>query len=201
MPTSPLSNISRHPRAPRLLQRITTSTTLLDDVELFQSVKRHLREPDDDQTVRDALFSALDEAERHCNRTLRLSVSRTIYYSHFRYLLPLPLPPTKSITSVKYYDPDGTLQTMSSADYSLLASTDSQAHIQWQADYTFPNLDTDRVDPVQVAIVCGYSSAEEVPALVKMAIRLLAEANFDGRPEVRDEAYRLLAHFVYRGYP
>lgn len=202
MPTSPLANISRHPQARSLLQRIETTTSpTADDVVSFESAKLYLRQAglDDDVLIRDCLQAAVVEAEERTNRTLRQSVTRKVYYLGFQYLLPLPLPPAQSITSVKYYDPDDTLTTMTSSDYALLASTRGAGRIEWQADYTFPNLNTDRVGPVEVTCVTGWGDADTIPANAKMAVRLLCEANYDSRPAARDEAYRLLASLVFRG--
>lgn len=203
MPTSPLSNLSWYPSESRtLLQRIETTTSPTADlITEFESAKRKLRAAglQDDVEILEALQAAANEAEDRTNRTLRASVTRKVYYRGFAYLLNLPLPPAQSITSVKYYDPDDTLQTMSSGDYELLVSTRGPGRIQWKADYSFPNINTDRVDPVEVTCVTGFGDADTIPAEAKMAVKLLCEANFDGHPLSRDEAYRLLEPLVFRG--
>lgn len=183
---------------------MTTATSpTADDIADYESVVRALRElsPNAGLTVLEALQGAASEAEDKTNRTLRASVTSTIYYYCFSYHLPLPKPPTQSVTSVQYYDPDDTLQTITASDYELLQSTRGPSWIEFQADYSFPNINSDRLTPVEVTIVRGWGSADSIPAAAKVGVRTLAEAIYDGNAAKRDDAMQILSSWKYRGLP
>lgn len=83
--------------------------------------------------------------------------------------------PIVSITSVKYYDVDGTLQTVSSSDYWFDAYAGrSKPDIVFKDSFTSPTVESGRPSAVQVTFVAGYASAAVVPATAKLAIRQLA---------------------------
>ena len=196
-------NASIGGESPRhLLQRIETSTSPTDDdVVDFESTVRKLRQLSnhDDLTILEDLQGAANEAEEKTKRTLRQSVTRTVYYRRWAYVIRAPFPPLQSITSVKYYDVNDTLQTVDSAEYSVMTPTRGQGAVRFDYDYSFPNINTDRPDPVQIVMVTGWGSADQIPASAKVAVRMLAEANYDGRSEVRTEAYRILSLLTHRG--
>lgn len=187
---------------PSLIQRVETSTSpTADDVIHLDSAIRWLRARgvDDQVTIREALQGAVNEAEKRTQRTLRKSVTRTVYYTGWAYCIPCPYPPLQSITSVKYYDSSNVLQTTSASDYTVSASTNGQGQILFDSDYSFPTLYTDRIDRVQVIMVTGYGTDDVIPPATKTAIRLLTQASYDGDQAKRMEAYTILAPHVFRG--
>lgn len=189
-------------RLRRQIQRVETSTTPTDDLVVsFESAVRHLRAigVDDGKTILESLQAAVDESERESRRTLRKSVTRTVYYYAFEYVLNCPFPPLQSITSVKYYDPDDTLQTVSASDYNVLASTDSTGRINFDASFSFPNVNTDRIDPIQVIMVTGYGTDAFIPSIAKTAVRLFCAANYDTDPKARELAEKVIRKIRYRG--
>lgn len=182
-----------------LLQRVETTTATDDTVATFDSVIRYLRAQGvrDDLTVLEALQGAVDESEAWTNRTLRSAVDRVVYLRGFRQYLPLPFPPLQSVTSIEYYDVVDNLQTLAAADYDVQTPTRGLGRIVFQADYVFPNLNTDRPDPVIVTCVTGWGGS--VPSVAKVGVRMMCEAIYDGSPAKRDEARRVLQPLVYRG--
>jgi uncharacterized phiE125 gp8 family phage protein len=86
--------------------------------------------------------------------------------------------PIQSITSVKYYDVDGVLQTMDSADYVLDSDTMPgwvmpAYGISWPSTY-------DMVNAVIVRFVSGYgSTGSSVPAEIRMWISAQVAAAYD----------------------
>lgn len=187
----------------QIFDRLETSTSpIADDLGLFESVKRHLRDlgMDQDTLIDDALRGAIDDVEERTNRTWRLSVSSTAHFRCWSRMYWLPRPPHVSVTSLKYYDRDNTLQTVSADDYRTLTSTRNGIKIEIDWQYTFPNL-YDRIDPIQVAYVRGFASHNNVPQTIKVAVRLLSESNYDGDPMKAIEAYQRLQPYVYRGRP
>ena len=184
-----------------LLQRVeNVSNQVEDDGVEFDSVLRHLRTDNaDGATVRDALRGALDEAELITLRTLRKSVTRTCYYRSWAYRMNAPYPPLQSITSVKYYDYADTLQTLSSSNYRVSASSEGQGAVLFDHDYSFPNLNPNREDPVQIVFVTGYGTQDAIPGTAQTGIRLLTEAIYDGDSDKRTEAERVLRRIKFRG--
>lgn len=185
------------------LQRLTTSTALTaDDVVTFESVKRKLRHlgMDDDLLILEELQAAVNDAELRANRTFRQSVTSVAFYSHWAHYFSLPRPPLVSVTSVKYYAPDdASTTTITASDYNVLASTDNVGKIEFPADYSFPNLDTDRIEPIEITYVRGYSSAAAVPPLAKVAIRQIAVGSFEGDQLAIQHGYDRLRSIIYRG--
>jgi len=190
------------PRGVRsLLQRVERTADVEDLAITFESAVRHLRAVGvmDHLTILEAVQAAVDEAERRTQRTFRKTVTDTIYYLGWSYELRIPHPPLQSITSVEYYDVNNTLQTLSSSNYSVSASSNGQGSILFDRDYTFPNLYEDRLDKVKVVAVTGYGTDADIPGTAKTAIRLLSEANYDGAADKRSEAFRVLQPLVFRG--
>jgi hypothetical protein len=186
-------------------QRLTTATGLTDDdVVSFDSVKRKLRQlgMDDDLLILEEIQAAVNDTEKRTNRTFRLSVSSTAYYSHWSYVFYLPRPPAVSVSSIKYYATGATsTTTVTASDYRVLISTDNVARVEFPADHSFPTLDTDRIEPIEIAYTRGYPSAAAVPPLAKVAIRQIAAASFEGDSKMLSDAYLRLQPLIYRGLP
>jgi len=85
--------------------------------------------------------------------------------------------PVQSISSVKYYDINNTLQTLDSSNYY----TDLGGDI---ASINFINqLPTiyNRINALQIEFVCGYGLAVSVPDNIKAAIYMMITAFYDNR--------------------
>ena len=93
--------------------------------------------------------------------------------------------PIQSITSVKYYDSDGVLQTLSSANYVL--DTDTLPGwilpaygVSWPATHAVSNA-------VIIRFVTGYgAAASDVPAEIKLWIRAQVVASIDRQDGLMD---------------
>lgn len=184
-------------------QRLTTSTGLTeDDVVAFESVKRKLRKlgMDDDLLILDELQAAVNDAELRANRTFRQTVTSVAFFSHWAHYFVLPRPPAISVASVKYYAPnDASTTTVTASDYNVLISTDNEGKIEFPADFTFPNLDTDRIEPIEITYNRGYPSAAAVPPLAKVAIRMIAVGSFNDDQNMIQHGYDRLRPLIYRG--
>src|ERR1044072_4424391 len=85
--------------------------------------------------------------------------------------LKIPLPPTLSITYVKYYDEDGVLQTMSSSDYRIMPGLSSS--LMPLVDEYWPDHRC-QDDAVTIRFVAGYGPAgSDVPEPIRSAIALM----------------------------
>lgn len=105
-------------------------------------------------------YAALDGEYGWLNRSI-LTQSWTLYLSSFFDVLELPKGPVQSITSIKYYDADGVLQTLAGNQYELqkgkIVATVSKAYgVVW------PTLDT-RKRAVQIEYVTGFGDSDTIP--------------------------------------
>jgi uncharacterized phiE125 gp8 family phage protein len=84
--------------------------------------------------------------------------------------------PLQSVTSVKYIDTDGTLQTMDAADYAVKTPQGPQCDRGWiepAFGETWPST-RDESGAVRIRYSAGYGSAQgDVPELVRSALYLL----------------------------
>jgi uncharacterized phiE125 gp8 family phage protein len=93
--------------------------------------------------------------------------------------LLLGLAPVTAISSVKYYDVDGVLQTVDAASYALINGADAP-EVRFDTDYSFPVVRTDK--PVlTVTFVAGYGDDSHVPAAIKAGILLMVGDMYQSR--------------------
>lgn len=85
-------------------------------------------------------------------------------------VISLQKSPVSAINSVKYYDADNNLQTVSSSLYRL-QDFRVPARIEFDSAFTMPDLH-DREYPVVINFQAGYIAASSVPPTLKHAILL-----------------------------
>lgn len=97
--------------------------------------------------------------------------------------IEIPLTPVKSVESIKYFDPAGDEQTLTTDNFHLFGDED-RAYIEPKADTVWPGV-YDRPDAITITFVAGFGdSAESVPENIKQAIRLLCCHWFENREAV-----------------
>lgn len=178
------------------MERVTVSTAGEVDVVTLDEVKQHLGQSvdvDDDliwqQYVPAAQAIAADFIRAPVKRHTFLQSQASIDYirKRRRFLLRGAV---QSITSIKYRDTvDGTLQTESSAVYTLDAGVNTAEVAEaegknWSSAGAY-------VNAWQVTFVAGWIFSD-VPAEVKAAILLLTEHLYDGSKDAREAAEALL---------
>lgn len=142
--------------------------------------KLHLKLDADttDDTLITALISAArDRCEQYCNRAF-ITQTWEVTLNEFPEeedvqdaVIYLEKPPIASITSIKYYDTEGVLQTLPSSVYALDENAEpGTVYLKygqvWPFTYEVQNA-------VTVRFVCGWTSAANVPAGIKAAMLLL----------------------------
>ncbi len=141
-----------------------------------------------DDTSQDDLLNVLIEAARVRveQQTRRALITQTVTAVFADWPgdasdgLVLPVGNAAAISSVKYYDADNTQQTVSSADYFLVAAT-QPARLIFKDAFTSPDV-FDREDAVEVVFTAGFgASAASVPQLLKVAVMGLAAYWFEQR--------------------
>lgn len=136
------------------------------------------------QTEHDGKLTLLIQAAREEweHDTSRCCINRTIeqrqeFWDEKIRLLHGPI---NSITSVRYYDSNNTLQTVSAADYSIDYTNNE---IQFQRLYSEP-ASFDRWDAWVITYVAGYGTVPSaVPALDKQAMIMHVTNEFENTGE------------------
>lgn len=156
----------------------------------LQEAKDHLRvEVSTDDTLIERLITdAREWAERYTRRALVTQTWR-LWLGEFpdgddgdEYLaMRLPGGKVQSVSSVKYTDTAGTLQTLDAAKYSLSSrGPDAIAGLRPSYGNTWPAT-RDEPDSVQIEYVVGYGAAAVVPSQIKQAILLHVGWHYEHR--------------------
>lgn len=98
-------------------------------------------------------------------------------------IIPLAMGPVNSVTSVKYVDISGTLQTLSAATYTV--SIGPRARVQSLPGSAFP-IPRDTLDAVVIRYTAGAATAAAIPETVKAAMKLMVGHWYEHREEVSD---------------
>lgn len=119
---------------------------------------------DDDTLITALIISAREQAQHRLGRALITQTLEQVLAA-FPDGIKLPLPPAKTIVSVKYIDSAGILQTLDPAAYEL--DKDSSPGwlvpaygLAWPSARAVPNA-------VRVRYTAGYGAAADVPASIK----------------------------------
>ena len=173
---------------------IQTVPPAVEPVSLAEA-KLHMRVDLDDD---DALIQKLIEAARRHTEdfTSRSLITQTWKLTLDRFpeslllwrwdawtcsnVIELPKPPLQSVTSVKYYDPDGVLQTLAASKYLVDAVTEPGRIAPVTGEF-WPATQ-DRINAVEIIYVAGYgAAAANVPAGLLAAIKLLLANWYENR--------------------
>lgn len=138
-------------------------------------MKEHLRilHNEDDGYIEGLLRVATEEVEAFTSRAL---ITRTlkVLYGCFNEQLILPVAPVSSITHLKYYDTNGTQQTVAGADYQYDLNALPVEIIKGKDLGTWPTTESEKLQPIEIQFVAGYASASVVPENFKLAMKMIA---------------------------
>lgn len=170
--------------------RVLVTAPTIEPVTLTE-VKSHLRiTHSDEDTLLDAFISsARVYTEKYLSRSL---ISQTWDFNYNLFpanddAIEVPLPPLKSVTSVKYYDSDEVQQTWDDTKYTV--DTDAEpALIYANMDESYPSTRIFRKS-VTVRAVTGYADsgaspvdlADNIPSTIKTAIQMLVAHLYENR--------------------
>lgn len=129
----------------------------------------------DDTGVQAMIDAATSFVEDYIGRSLIAQAWR-ITLDDFADAVVLPRGPVTSITSLKYYDTAGDLQTLASTYYTLDNSSDPAFMVR-NSDATWPAI-MDGVNAVQVNYATGYGT---IPAAIKHAVLVVLGYWYDNR--------------------
>lgn len=145
--------------------------------------KKHLRvDGTDEDTLIDiylaAAVSHLDGEDGWLGRAI-VAQTWAQDFDAFARLIRLGLSPVTAISSVKYYDVAGVLQTVDPASYALINGADAP-EVRFDVDYSFPGVRAD-LPVLTVTFVAGYGDDSDAPAPIKAAILLMVGDMFQNR--------------------
>lgn len=128
---------------------------------------------DDDGDVEAMVAEARELVERETHRAL-ITQTWELVLDEFPYgcdEIRVPRPPLQSVTSIKYYDADGVLTTLSSSNYHV--ATAGEPGRIWPVDgYVWPTTQAGRPEAVVIRFVCGWTPTT-VPRSAVGAVKAL----------------------------
>jgi uncharacterized phiE125 gp8 family phage protein len=155
---------------------VTVATVAAFKALTITELADHLR-IDDYADESDVLEAVAASAEDHVEQITGRSLCLKSYYLSLdcfpRGDIPLQFPPVAAITSLKYIDEDGTLQTLDPALYQLDVQGFT-ARVRPAYSETWPTTRAGDFNTVQIIYTAGYASALVMPAAIKAALKLIA---------------------------
>ena len=109
-----------------------------------------------------------------------------LYLDKFEDLILLEKSPVTSVTHVKYYDSDNSLQTLADTVYDTDIISEP-ARITLGYSQTWPTI-YNRTNAVVIRFVAGYTDAASVPDDIKQIMLLLISYYYDNRGEEMTQA-------------
>lgn len=150
--------------------------------------------PDDDFWLLQSISAARELAEGFTKRSFITTSWRLTLDQMPKGLFYLPNPKLLTVTSLKYYDTDGTQQTISSSNYRVDTYTEP-GRIEFLSTYSVPSIQ-DRINAIEVIFTAGYgATAASVPNTIKRAICITVAAwneDREGSQELPMAAKQLL---------
>lgn len=125
--------------------------------------------------------AARQEAERRMNRTI-LTTTWRLQLDAFptAQCIRLHWPFLQTVTHVKYYDEAGTQQTLAAPNYTL-DTTSEPARLCLAPGQSWPAVQTERANAVEVEYKAGWDDKAKVPAAIKQWVALFAASLFSNR--------------------
>lgn len=130
-----------------------------------------------DDLIDGYIVSAREAAEQHLGRGL-LTQTLKLVLDDWANVVPLPqAAPLQSITHVKYYDTDGTLQTLATSYYDT-DTVSRPGRVVLKPSQSWPSLQSERRNGrVEITYVVGWTSAAAVPERIRHGIKLHVTAS------------------------
>lgn len=149
----------------------------------FEEAKLHIKseadENADDTLIQRMIAAAREWAEDYTNRALMTQTWRykTDYFPYYGdgcpdgFAIRLPKPPLQAVSSIKYYDTNGALQTLPAPDY-IVDKASEPGFIFPAVDKSWPSTQSGRPHAVEVEFVCGYADLTAVPNKIALGLMM-----------------------------
>ena len=136
---------------------------------------------EDDALISGLIAAAREDAEHELHRSL-LTQTWTKTLDEFPEAIFLPYPPIQNVTSVKYLDTNGALQTLSDTLYAVDIRSEPGSIVPAYGT-TWPDTYA-AINAVEVVYVAGWTSVDDVPPQVKRWMKLRVATLYEHREEV-----------------
>lgn len=144
---------------------------------------------DSNYTAEDTLIgyyikAAREHVEKFTGRTM-INTTFTWNLEEFPTTIVVPYAPLSSVTSVKYYDTEGTQQTLSTSVYTAVTCA-VPGEIGLRYNQSWPSVQS-RINAIEIIFVAGYgSAATNCPETLRHAGRALAAHWYENREAITD---------------
>lgn len=162
-----------------VLKTAPTSTVIsLSEAKAFLRIDSDY---DDDNTYITSLINVATQVVEEFTRRRLMTQTYNLFYDEFPPYIDLQVGDVASVTHIKYYDADNTLQTLATDQYDVDTKV-RPGRIYESEDGDFPNT-YERPNAVEVEFIVG-GTASEVPEPIKMAMYLIIGRYYENRQDV-----------------
>jgi len=164
----------------KLVLKTGPATTAISLAEAKAFLRVDSDYDDDDSYITSLIGVATNVVEQFTRRRL-ITQTYNIYYDEFPPFMDLQVGNVASVTHVKYYDTDNTLQTLDTSEYDVDIRV-KPGRIYQAEDGNFPNT-YERANSVEVEFVVG-SAASDVEDAIKQAMYIVIGRYYENRQDV-----------------
>jgi len=164
----------------KLVLKTGPATTAISLAEAKAFLRVDSDYDDDDAYITSLIGVATNVVEQFTRRRL-ITQTYNIYYDEFPPFMDLQVGNVASVTHVKYYDTDNTLQTLNTSEYDVDIRV-KPGRIYQAEDGNFPNT-YERANSVEVEFVVG-SAASDVEDAIKQAMYIVIGRYYENRQDV-----------------
>jgi len=162
-----------------VLKTAPTSTVIsLSEAKAFLRIDSDY---DDDNTYITSLINVATQVVEEFTRRRLMTQTYNIFYDEFPPYIDLQVGDVASVTHIKYYDADNTLQTLATDQYDVDTKV-RPGRIYESEDGDFPNT-YERPNAVEVEFIVG-GTASDVPAPIIQSIYIIVGRYFENRQDV-----------------
>ena len=162
-----------------VLKTAPTSTVIsLSEAKAFLRIDSDY---DDDNTYITSLINVATSVVEEFTRRRLITQTYNIFYDEFPPYIDLQVGDVASVTHIKYYDTDNTLQTLAASNYD--GDTKVRPGRIYQAETAdFPNT-YERPNAVEVEFIVGGAAAD-IPAPIIQGIYIIVGRYYENRQDV-----------------
>jgi len=162
-----------------VLKTAPTSTVIsLSEAKAFLRIDSDY---DDDNTYITSLINVATQVVEEFTRRRLMTQTYNIFYDEFPPYIDLQIGEVASVTHIKYYDEDNTLQTLATDQYDVDTRV-RPGRIYQSNTGDFPNT-YERPNAIEVEFIVG-GSASDVPAPIVQAIYIIVGRYYENRQDV-----------------
>ena len=164
----------------KLVLKTGPATTAISLAEAKAFLRVDSDYDDDDSYITSLIGVATNVVEQFTRRRL-ITQTYNIYYDEFPPYMDLQVGNVASVTHVKYYDTNNTLQTLDTSEYDVDIRV-KPGRIYQAEDGNFPDT-YERANSVEVEFVVG-SAASDVEDAIKQAMYIVIGRYYENRQDV-----------------